>query len=72
MTTFLWVDCHTHEPHKSTHLYSCSPVGLVDEGNAIWAYSVTTFLWADYHTPRFSHLRYPHQVSDAIYNSVKQ
>jgi len=60
MTTFLWADCSTHGPHKSTHLDSYSTVGLIDVGNAIWAYSVTIFLWADYHTPRFSHLHYPH------------
>ena len=37
MTAFLWADCHTHGPHKSTHLYSYSAIGLVDENNAIWA-----------------------------------
>ena len=50
MITFFWTDCHTHGPHKSTHLDSCSAIGLIDEGNATWAYSVTTFLLADYHT----------------------
>ena len=72
ITTFLWADYHTHGPNKSTHLYSYSVVGLVDKGNAICAYSVTIFLWADYHTPRFSHLHFSHQVSDAILNSAEQ
>ena len=72
MTTFFWVDCHTHEPHKSTHLNSCSIIGLVDEGNTISAYSLTTFLWANYYTPKFFHSHYLHQVSDVVQNSVKQ
>ena len=50
MITFLGADCHTNGPHNSTHLDSCSVVGLVDEGNTVWAYSVTTFFWADCHT----------------------
>ena len=72
MATFLWADCHMQGPHKSTHLDSCSAIGLVDEGNVIWAYSVRTFLWDDYHTPRFSHLNYPHQVSNVVHNLAKQ
>ena len=69
MTTFLWADYHTHGLYKSTHLDSCSAIGLVNEGNAIWAYSVITFLWADRHTSRFSYL---HCLSDAVHNSAKQ
>ena len=71
MTTFLWADCQMHGSHKSMHLDSCCAIGLVDVGNVTWAYSVATFLWADYHTPRFSHLHYPHQVSEAVHNSAK-
>jgi len=43
MTTFLWADCHTHGPHKSTHLYSYFVVGLVDESKTMWAYSGNNF-----------------------------
>ena len=72
MTTFLWADCHTHGPHKSTYLDSYSAVRLVDKDNAIWACRVVTFFWVNYHTPMFSHLHYPHQVSDAVHNLAKQ
>ena len=72
MATFLWADCHTHGPHKSTHLDSCSAVGLVDEGNAIWAYNVVTFLWLNCYTLRLFYLHYLHQVFDVVHNSVKQ
>ena len=65
ITTFLWVDCHTHGPHKSMHLDSCSTIGLLNEGMQ-YGPQCNSLPWVT------SHLHYTHEVSDIVHNLVKQ